>query len=350
MDTNSGDNVLALDMRTGVLTRPGCGECYTTIATDAQRLSCDMCACELCDELCMLLHSLWCSSRSKVLGNLFDRHLCRYYAVHEFVIEEGLTREEVAKEVAKVRVNGEFAPVVMTPFELKYSAWEENTVCIDVECLFFALANHRFPDSRAACDDVNLSWHCNSKLRPIDARRDARLAAVGMPFPCTILLNGARERILRPLDMRKVVKIDAKSPSTNAAYLFLLADCSDSRRLHDHTMMLRICGKTSFLVQAYASQYTFHEWCDWKQPLICNSQKYHNAKRSGETILAVDPQPKFRGLLAVDQVVAFIDELMAIVDGSNRVDHWRQITGVHETEIPTIRVVAMRIDLTAPAI
>lgn len=360
--SSCGDNievpsdVSAFDCRTFLSTSLSvCIECEGRVVNHQL---CDVCQCALCDESCALAHSLWCSSHSRVLGNLFDAHMRRYCAVDDFFRNDV---NEAAME--RFQKNGGFKPVTMTAEQLRQSQWTENTVCIDIECLFFALANHRFPNDRFICDSANLLWHSNSAAcgnplnKPMLA--DGTNIPVGTPHECTYVMYRPSEKHLEgrqitlyKFDIRALISADLHIPGINVAYLIMLADCTATKKFkNSHLLMLRLCGKTAFLVQAYVGMYTFAEWCEWSQPLVPDRRRQTRMKAKFIIKpLGVDAQPKFRGLLSSAQVLEFVETLLKLVGGIDRDECWRHITGIREPRVPQIRIATMRLNLTAPKI
>lgn len=349
-DLSDVDELSAFDTRAVLrLDRESfCFDCMSSVPDRSKSTRCDLCGSVLCDESCALAHSIWCSSHSKVLGNLFDAHLCRYYAVHE-----AHTRGLKTGDLKKHSKTG-FPPVTMTALEKKFSSWCENTVCIDVECLFFALANYRFPIDRYLCDHAHLFWHVNMLFDKPDASRPRELANYGVPYPTTVIIDQpgplGRRVGWYEYDIREALSVDIATPMANVAYLIRLTDCSGRKKNRGHSLILRICGLKAFLVQAYVKLYTFDEWCDWSQPLRCLSTKHCTAKASGAFLPQVDEQPKFRGIMTAKQLSVFGDTLHALMNGEQRDECWRNITGVHEKNILETRVSLMRMNLLAPKI
>lgn len=350
-------NSFGLCATTTVLMRTAvCVECHTLKADERDmKMYCDLCCGSLCCEHCMLEHAVWCTSSSGALANLFDTNLCDYYGFHEHFTKYVKYTTSFNRDT----ILATLTPAPMTARELLVSNWQNNTVCIDIECFFFALLRRRFPMSQEARKEAQFHWYLN--IVCCNRWGIAGLDGFGTPYPINIVTPtdavGKKRFSCHEYFLEKQLRIDSGLRTANIAYLFYFSDRRpDVRSFESHYMLLRLCGSRFFLLQAYAQHYTFAQWCDWEHPLVHDPrvQRAHRASTSSgahsgaKTQPVLEPRPKFCGIMDGHAAVEFAITLCKIVecaDDGEQLARWRAITGVVCDSLPPMRIAAMRVDL-----
>ena len=324
-----------------------CVECNHTPsgeAAEAKKLQCAACQCMLCGESCESKHTSWCTTQSAVLAKLFDGNIGHYYGF----LDSFRANVQPGQLFFMNSFLSSIAPAYLTDTERTASSWAYNRVCVDVECLFFALVAARFPGNREKRYQSQFYWHVNVTKTPLAGLPDV----IGTPYPITVVTEGGTESARRvgwyKFDLRGQIAIDLQQETANVAYLLQLADQEPPKgAARDHLFVIRVVGRRAYVVQSYARHYTFAQWCDWEQPLQASPGRRSAAVRHIPRY-PVDAQPPFRGVLDENTTNRLAGTLVSLIEAKTQADrnkHWRSITGVADTSAPAIRIGMMRFDL-----
>lgn len=111
-----------------------------------------------------------------------------------------------------------------------------------------------------------------------------------------------------------------------------------------HALLIIHAGNRSVVIQSYYGHYTQQQWLNFEQPLTISSSM---APPAADTFrMAVDPVPKFRGILTDIQLDDLFSTLDSLTEKSEVAQAYRDVAGVIPNHKPKpFRIKWTRVDL-----